>query len=98
MLPPDPIEAKLQGYIPRRRRLPIAGALLVSLAIGAVAGAALGVRHEDARWAALHDQSVADLSSTTAAVAHWKTESQQWQQSRDLYHGQLQNLQKRIAT
>jgi len=98
MLPPNPIEAKSEGSIPRRRRLPIVGALLVSLAIGAVAGAVVGVRHEDAHWALLYDQSVADLSRTTANVAHWETESQQSQRSSDLYHGQLQDLQKRIAT
>src|SRR5437667_229528 len=66
MIPPNPIdsedaqgpvlEPKSEASIPRKRRLPIISALLVSMVVGVTVGAFVGVHRERARWTPRYNQ------------------------------------------
>lgn len=73
-----------------RRRLLIIFAAIVALTASTSVGVVLGVRHEDNHWTPLYGRAITD-------VAHWKSESQEWQQSSQQYHAQLQDLQTKIT-
>src|SRR5437870_172469 len=108
MIPPNPIdsedaqgpvlEPKSEASIPRKRRLPIISALLVSMVVAVTVGAFVGVHRERARWTRRYNQAVANYEGATAEVAHWKSQSQQSQQISKRYQDRLQQLQKHVTS
>ncbi len=78
------------GRFGSRGKLTVVSVAL-ALAASTSVGALLGARHEANHWKPMYNNAV-------AAVRHWKTDSHEWQQRSDQYHGQLQDLQTKITS
>ncbi len=74
----------------RRSKGPAAVVAIVIVALGRGTGAILGAHHEDQHWQPLYDHAMTE-------VAHWRSSSEKWQQSRKQIHSKLLSLQHRVA-
>jgi hypothetical protein len=90
----------LNPLVPLRRRskVPVAIVAVVILAAGTMTGAVLGARHAERHWRPLYDRAVTDYDRAVTEVGHWKSSSENWQQSRRQINEKLLSLQARIST